>query len=285
MKTNSSSLLRLATFLWVVVLVLPACILAFRPAFVPTGTRRAFSSSAALRTPSFFNSQPLAPVTEGVKTSSSRQDESDSANNFIDQNDNKKQEWRQRILRRSGIVMNRLLNPLQFATIDNDNNDNSNINKHHQVVLLAGSGSSSLGSVANAVGAVWRRIKKLHDPKVYMILSIVAGLRWTWMFRSIFYWFAFGFLIKWYRARYVFKIPVWDRQPNWNNVITSKEQEKDLHALTCKNCGSTLFIAKSREFFFEGSTGIGGLGCFTCGAKGKDNFYEDRDRIVEDVAE
>jgi hypothetical protein len=166
--------------------------------------------------------------------------------------------------------MSRLVNPLQFANIDDDK---------HQVLLA---GSSGVGGV---IKNLWGRIKKLHDPKVYMILSIVAGLRWTWMLRSIFYWFGFGFLIKWYRARYVFKIPVWDRQPNWNNVITSKEQEKDLRAMTCKNCGSTLFIAKSREFFFEGATGIGGLGCFTCGAKGKDNFVEDRDRIVEDVAE
>lgn len=78
---------------------------------------------------------------------------------------------------------------------------------------------------------------------------------------------------------------MWDRQPNWNNVITSKEQEKDLKAFTCKNCGSTIFIAKTREFFFEGSTGIGGLGCFSCGAKGADNFVMDRDRIVEDVAD
>jgi hypothetical protein len=94
-----------------------------------------------------------------------------------------------------------------------------------------------------------------------------------------------AFCIKWYRARYVFKIPVWDRQPNWNNVITDKSQEKTLRALTCKNCGTTLFIAKTREFFFEGNTGLGGLGCFHCGKKGKDNFIMDRDRIVEDVGE
>lgn len=75
------------------------------------------------------------------------------------------------------------------------------------------------------------------------------------------------------------------RQPNWANVITSKDQEKDLKAFTCKTCGSTIFIAKTREFFFEGSTGIGGLGCFSCGAKGPDNFVMDRDRIVEDVAD
>ena len=68
-------------------------------------------------------------------------------------------------------------------------------------------------------------------------------------------------------------------------MITSKEQEKDLKALTCKSCGSTIFIAKSREFFFEGTTGIGGLGCYACGAKGKDNFVMDRDRIIEDVGD
>jgi len=130
-----------------------------------------------------------------------------------------------------------------------------------------------------------KKLKKLHDPITYFVLGIIAGFRWDWCFKSPLYWFAIGFCIKWYRARYVFKLPVWDRQPNWNNVITSKEQEKDLKALTCKNCGSTLFVAKTREFFFEGATGIGGLGCFTCGAKGKDNFVEDRDRIVEDVGD
>lgn len=68
-------------------------------------------------------------------------------------------------------------------------------------------------------------------------------------------------------------------------VITSKEQEKDLRAYTCKKCQSTLFIAKNREWFFEGDAGLAGLGCYSCGAKGKDNFIMDRDRIVEDVAD
>lgn len=132
---------------------------------------------------------------------------------------------------------------------------------------------------------IFKRIKDLHNPKTYLVLALLAGLRWDWCFRNPYYWFGVAFCVKWYRARYVFKIPVWDRQPNWNNIITSKEQEKDLKAFTCKNCGSTLFIAKTREFFFEGNTGIGGLGCFACGAKGKDNFVMDRDRIVEDVAD
>ena len=145
--------------------------------------------------------------------------------------------------------------------------------------------SAGLDENAVLTAGLFGKIKKLHDPITYFVLGILAGFRWDWCFRNPLYWFAIGFTIKWFRARYVFKIPVWDRQPNWNNVITSKEQEKDLKALTCKNCGSTIFIAKTREFFFEGGTGIGGLGCFTCGAKGKDNFVSDRDRIVEDVGD
>lgn len=128
-------------------------------------------------------------------------------------------------------------------------------------------------------------VGKFHGPITYLALGLMAGLKYRWCFRNPYYWFAMAFCVKWYRARYVFKIPVWDRQPNWNNIITSKEQEKDLKAFTCKKCGSTIFIAKTREFFFEGDTGIGGLGCFSCGAKGKENFIMDRDRIVEDVSD
>lgn len=135
------------------------------------------------------------------------------------------------------------------------------------------------------VAGLFQRVKDTHNPITYLVLALMAGYKWRWCFRNPYYWFAVAFCVKWYRARYVFKIPVWDRQPNWNNIITSKEQEKDLKAFTCKNCGSTIFIAKTREFFFEGNTGIGGLGCFSCGAKGKDNFVMDRDRIVEDVAD
>jgi hypothetical protein len=140
-------------------------------------------------------------------------------------------------------------------------------------------------SDAVLVSGLFGKIKQLHNPITYFVLGILSGFRWKWCFNSPIYWFAIGFTIKWYRARYVFKTPVWDRQPNWNNIITSKEQEKDLKAFTCKKCGSTIFIAKTREFFFEGSTGIGGLGCFSCGAKGAENFVMDRDRIVEDVAD
>ncbi len=130
-----------------------------------------------------------------------------------------------------------------------------------------------------------QRVKDLHGPVTYLVLNFLWARKYPTVTKNMFFWLWTAFCVKWYRARYVFKIPVWDRQPNWNNIITSKEQEKDLKAFTCKNCGSTIFIAKSREFFFEGNTGIGGLGCFACGAKGKDNFVMDRDRIVEEVAD
>ncbi|KAG7355969.1 hypothetical protein IV203_000655 [Nitzschia inconspicua] len=165
-------------------------------------------------------------------------------------------------------------------------------------VLTAGGG---VGKISNLVKKIknlpqdvknltWKdvkpmkRIKSLHGPITYLILSVVFAQKYKWAWKNPAWWFGVAFCIKWFRARYVFKIPVWDRQPNWNNVITSKEQEKDLKAFTCKTCGSTIFIAKTREFFFEGNTGIGGLGCFSCGAKGADNFVMDRDRIVEDEA-
>jgi hypothetical protein len=67
-------------------------------------------------------------------------------------------------------------------------------------------------------------------------------------------------------------------------VVTNKEQEDALRAYTCQNCGSSIFIARNREWYFEGGTGIGGLGCYACGAKGKDNFVMDRERLKEEVA-
>ena len=170
---------------------------------------------------------------------------------------------------------------------DDDDGENRNRKSLHgfRNVLDRFDTIKSAGLEDVKVAGLFQKLKELHNPKTYLGLALLAGLRYKWCFRSPYFWFAVGFCIKWYRARYVFKIPVWDRQPNWNNIITSKEQEKDLKAFTCKKCGSTLFIAKTREFFFEGDTGIGGLGCFSCGAKGKENFTMDRDRIVEDVGD
>lgn len=177
-----------------------------------------------------------------------------------------------------------------FGTCHNNHNHECDHSKHTKrgILRLFRKRLETLESadISDArVAGPLSRVKKLYNPITFLALALVAGFRWDWCFRNPYYWFGVGFCIKWYRARYVFKIPVWDRQPNWNNIITSKEQEKDLKAFTCKQCGSTLFIAKTREFFFEGNTGIGGLGCFTCGAKGKENFVMDRDRIVEDVAD
>jgi hypothetical protein len=82
-----------------------------------------------------------------------------------------------------------------------------------------------------------------------------------------------------------FQIPFWEKQPQWNMVVTNKEQEDALRAYTCLNCGSSIFIARNREWYFEGGTGIGGLGCYACGAKGKDNFVMDRERLKEEVGD
>lgn len=81
------------------------------------------------------------------------------------------------------------------------------------------------------------------------------------------------------------QIPFWEKQPQWNMVVTNKEQEDALRAYTCQNCGSTLFIARNREWYFEGGTGLAGLGCYSCGAKGKDNFVMDRDRLKDEMGD
>lgn len=88
-----------------------------------------------------------------------------------------------------------------------------------------------------------------------------------------------AFLFKWYRARFINKIPVWDRQPQWNMVVTSPEQEKELHAYSCKQCGSTIFIARHREWFFKG----GNTECTNCGAKGEENFVDMRGEIIDSI--
>ncbi|KAL9189659.1 hypothetical protein ACHAXT_009334 [Thalassiosira profunda] len=88
-----------------------------------------------------------------------------------------------------------------------------------------------------------------------------------------------AFLFKWYRARFITKIPVWDRQPQWNMVVTSPEQEKELHAYSCKQCGSTIFIARHREWFFKG----GNTECTNCGATGKENFVDIRGEVLDSI--
>ncbi|KAL3762065.1 hypothetical protein ACHAWU_003599 [Discostella pseudostelligera] len=88
-----------------------------------------------------------------------------------------------------------------------------------------------------------------------------------------------AFLFKWYRARFINKIPVWDRQPQWNMVITSPEQEKELHAYSCLKCGATIFIARHREWFFQGGNTV----CTNCGAKGAENFVDVRGEVIDSI--
>ena len=68
-----------------------------------------------------------------------------------------------------------------------------------------------------------------------------------------------------------------DKQPAWGHVITSADQEEVLHAWTCRECGTTMFIAKGREIRFFNRF----VECYNCGAKGKDSFYDRRSEIVE----
>ena len=74
---------------------------------------------------------------------------------------------------------------------------------------------------------------------------------------------------------------IWERQPQWNTVITSKEDEEKakLEALTCKNCGATIFIAKGRKWFQMPR----GYECYVCGASGNENFENTRDELLEEI--
>lgn len=62
-------------------------------------------------------------------------------------------------------------------------------------------------------------------------------------------------------------------------VVTSPEQEKELHAYECKVCGSTIFIARHREWFFKG----GNTECTNCDAKGIENFRDIRGEVLDSI--
>jgi hypothetical protein len=77
------------------------------------------------------------------------------------------------------------------------------------------------------------------------------------------------------------KMAIWERQPQWNTVITSKEDEEkaQLEALTCNNCGATIFIAKGRKWFQMPR----GYECYCCGASGNENFTNTREDLLEEI--
>lgn len=86
---------------------------------------------------------------------------------------------------------------------------------------------------------------------------------------------------KWYRSIFINKLAIWERQPQWNTVITSKEDEEkaNLEAMTCNNCGSTIFIAKGRKWFQMPK----GYTCYCCGASGEDAFTNTREELLEEI--
>lgn len=88
-------------------------------------------------------------------------------------------------------------------------------------------------------------------------------------------------LYKWYRSIFINKMAIWERQPQWNTVMTSKEQEEkaNLKAMTCNNCGTTIFIAKGRKWFQMPKD----YECYSCGASGDDAFTDIRADVLEDI--
>jgi rubredoxin len=68
--------------------------------------------------------------------------------------------------------------------------------------------------------------------------------------------------------------------PNWSHVVTSKEQEAELHAFSCNNCGYTIFPARGREGKFFPDN----FRCPTCKAP-KESFIDIRDEVIEEVGE
>ncbi|KAL7463197.1 hypothetical protein ACHAXS_003577 [Conticribra weissflogii] len=134
----------------------------------------------------------------------------------------------------------------------------------------------TLKTISSAAAGVWERMDTLKSAGFYddgELAPLQAGFK-----RNVALLVA-AFLFKWYRARFITKIPVWDRQPQWNMVITSPEQEKSLKAYKCKNCGAILFIARHREWFFKG----GNTECTNCGATGTENFENVRDEVVDSI--
>jgi hypothetical protein len=77
------------------------------------------------------------------------------------------------------------------------------------------------------------------------------------------------------------QLAIWERQPQWNTVITSKEDEEkaNLEAMTCNDCGSTIFIAKGRKWFQMPK----GYTCYCCGSTGEDAFSNTRKDLLEEV--
>lgn len=114
-----------------------------------------------------------------------------------------------------------------------------------------------------------------YDPDQSPYPPVVAGAKTN----ITLFLLALGY--KWYRSIFINKLAIWERQPQWNTVITSKEDEEkaNLEAMTCKNCGSTIFIAKGRKWFQMPK----GYTCYCCGATGEENFTNTREELLDEI--
>mmetsp|Transcript_16296 Transcript_16296/g.24007 ORF Transcript_16296/g.24007 Transcript_16296/m.24007 type:complete len:336 (-) Transcript_16296:238-1245(-) len=81
--------------------------------------------------------------------------------------------------------------------------------------------------------------------------------------------------LKWFRATFSTKrgTNMLSPMPTFGYLVNSKEEElKYLHAYCCKQCGTTIFPARGRDFKFFPKN----IECFNCGAKGRESFYDRR---------
>jgi len=168
-----------------------------------------------------------------------------------------------------------------------DNNDDDDVELvpslkfiHNSNKQIDDSSSTTTSKLQSTLNRVWERTNTLKAAGLYddddnnnSLHPLQAG------FKTNVGLLVGAFLFKWYRARFINKIPVWDRQPQWNMVVTSPEQEKELHAYSCKQCGATIFIARHREWFFKG----GNTECTNCGAKGVENFEDIRGEVIDSI--
>jgi hypothetical protein len=86
--------------------------------------------------------------------------------------------------------------------------------------LSAGVGGGKISSLVNKVKTLprdvkkltWKdvkpiqRIKSLHGPITYLVLAVLFARKYTWAWKNPAWWFGVAFCVKWFRARYVFKV-------------------------------------------------------------------------------
>jgi len=61
----------------------------------------------------------------------------------------------------------------------------------------------------------------------------------------------------------------------------TEAEDAELHAWTCNNCGATLYVAKGKEWRYFPKN----YKCYLCGNKGRENFSDTRNEIIERVGD